>query len=66
MTSRFSNLQESCIVIQRLIPKYVVSATYADLKQSIDFYANDLQQESIVLGEFERWKLRWTKVICNI
>jgi hypothetical protein len=61
MTGRFSGLKQHCILIQKLIPKYVVSSTYTDIRPSLEFYSDDLQEPSIILGEWERWHNRWPK-----
>ena len=65
MTSRFSGLKKHVITIQMLIPRYVISATYQEVQQAVVFYAADIQQDSIILGEFDRWKLKWSKVSSN-
>jgi len=48
--------------IQGLLPRFVDTISFDDLREALDLYKSDLGPESVIAGEFELWKLKWTAV----
>lgn len=65
MCSRFSVHSRIVTHLWSLIPKFIVSYSFSDLQPAIAIYANFLESEQAVQGEFDIWKKRWAdKVDC--
>ena len=65
LRSRFSVHNTIVAHLWSLIPKFIVSYSFSDLQPALAIYANFLESEQAVQGEFEIWKKRWAdKVDC--
>ena len=62
LRERFEPHGRMCLHIQSLIPRFVDASTFNDLREALDLYKSDLGPDSVIEGEFERWKLKWTSV----
>ena len=63
MVSLFADARQGALRAQFLVPKYTVGASFDDLVETIRFYEADLDcSDSVMRGEFERWKARWVHV----
>jgi hypothetical protein len=62
LRERFEPHGRVCLRIQSLIPRFVVASIFDDLTDALDLYRCDLGPRSVIEGEFERWKLKWTAV----
>jgi hypothetical protein len=62
LRERFEPHGRMCLRIQSLIPQFVDASTFDDLTEALDLYRSDLGPDSVIEGEFERWKLKWTAV----
>ena len=62
LRERFESHNRTCLRIQGLLPRFVDTISFDDLREALDLYKSDLGPESVIAGEFERWKLKWTAV----
>lgn len=62
LRERFESHNRTCLLIQGLLPRFVDTISFDDLREALDLYKSDLGPESVIAGEFERWKLKWTAV----
>jgi hypothetical protein len=63
LETRFSPHATIAMKLQRLLPSNLNSTSFADLEDVVCMYKADISSTTSVLeGEFDRWKLRWTTV----
>ena len=61
--SRFSTHQKLAANISKLMPNNVTTAEFTDLKETFEFYKDDLRSDSFLVleSEFELWRNSWRK-----
>jgi len=63
LRERFQPHDRTCLLIQCLLPRFIDVSSSDDIKEVVALYKSDLGPESVIRGEFERWKLKWTAVM---
>lgn len=63
LTELFARHQHKCLQLQHLVPHFIKSANFANIQSVVHIYSKDLSgSESVVKGEFERWKKKCENV----
>jgi hypothetical protein len=62
LDNRFSSHEAKCIQLQLLVPKFLSTVSFTDLRGILELYTEDIDEETIVEAEFDRWKVKWMSV----
>ena len=66
LSTRFSVHFERCAKLQYILPAYCNDTNFNQLQDIVQMYAQDIESEGIVRGEFDMWCARWKNAVGNV
>ena len=59
LNERFEVHNRICLRLQGILPRFIDTTSFDDLKEPLQMYKADLGETSVIRGETERWKSKW-------